>query len=141
GYPALPAHPQAVEAFIEASCPYSPEVPYKYIAATAPRRNLKASSVKRAVAAIGAVHEWLHYPNPATHPDVKHTLKINTRGRSAQEPKAPLLWATIDQGLATYGASLPELRAKALVTLAFSTLLRRSELVALNVEDFQPSPD
>jgi integrase len=141
GYPALPAHPAVLEAFIEVSCEYSPEVPYKRVAAATPRRNLKASSVKRAIAAIGAVHEWLHYPSPAAHPDVKHTLKINTRGRSAKEPKAPLPWTLIEQALATYGETLADLRAKALVTLAFSTLLRRCELVALQVEDFQPTAD
>ena len=36
---------------------------------------------------------------------------------------------------------MPDLRAKALVTLAFSTMLRRSELVALEVTDFKPTPD
>jgi site-specific recombinase XerD len=139
GYPALPASPAAVEGFIEVSCEYSAEVPYKYIAATTPRRNLKAASVRRAIAAIGAVHEWLHFPNPAAHPDVKHTLTLNTRGRSLKTPKAPLAWSTIEQAIVTYGGTLPELRTKALVTLAFSTMLRRSELMALQVEDFRPS--
>jgi integrase len=141
GYPALPAPPAALESFIEASCVYSAEVPYKYLAEDAPRRGLKSSSVRRAVAAIGAVHVWLQYANPVAHPDVAHTLTINTRGRSAKTPKAPLAWAAIEQALGTYGEALNELRTKALVTVAFSTLLRRSELVALEVADFQPTPD
>lgn len=48
GHPALPATPSALEAFIEVSCAYSPEVRYKYVAADAPRRNLKASQRSRA---------------------------------------------------------------------------------------------
>jgi hypothetical protein len=54
----------------------------------APRPDRKASTVKRAIAAIGAMHRWLQYPDPAAHQDVAHTLKINTRnpfGQNAQE--------------------------------------------------------
>ena len=143
----LPASPPALEAFIEYSLPYSPEVPYQYILPEAHRRNVKASTIARAIAAIGAIHRWLRYPDPAAHEDVAHTLKINTRGRSAKQPKAPLPYTTIERALPTFAeadaaaAALPDLRTKALVTLGFSTLLRRSELVALEVADFQPTPD
>jgi integrase len=73
--------------------------------------------------------------------DVTHTRKTNTRRRSARTPKGALPYSAIERALATYGASLADLRAKALVTVAFSTLLRRSELVALEVTDFKPTPD
>jgi len=139
GFTPLPAVPAAVEAFIEASAEYSPEVPYKYIAVQAPRRGLKSASVVRAVAAVGAVHTWLAFPNPTAHPDVKHTLKINTRGRSSKTPKAPLTWDLIERALASYGDSLDERRSAALLAVAFSTLMRRSELVALQVPDFAPT--
>lgn len=141
GFQALPASPPALEAFIEYSLPYQAGVPYKYLLPEAPRRNGRAATVERALAAISAVHEWLHYPNPAHHPDVTHTRKINTRRRSARTPKAALPYSAIERALPTYGASLADLRAKALVTVAFSTLLRRSELVALEVTDFKPTPD
>jgi integrase len=136
-----------LEAFIEYSLPYSAEVPYQYLLPEAPRRNVKASTVARAIAAIGAIHRWLRYPDPAAHDDVVHTFKINTRGRSAKQPKAPLPYSAIERALPTYaeddadGAALPDLRTKALVTVGFSTLLRRSELVALEVADFQPTPE
>jgi integrase len=130
-----------LEAFIEYSLPYRAEVPYKYLLPEAPRRNGRAATVERALAAISAVHEWLHYPNPTHHPDVTHTRKINTRRRSARTQKTALPYSAIERALATYGASLADLRAKALVTVAFSTLLRRSELVALEVADFKPTPD
>jgi integrase len=139
GFTPLPASPAAIEAFIEASAEYSPEVPYKYIAAELPRRGLKSASVVRAVAAVSAVHTWLAFPNPTAHPEVKHTLKINTRGRSNKTPKAPLTWEVIEQALATYGDSSIEQRNSALLAVAFSTLMRRSELVALQVHDFLPT--
>jgi integrase len=141
GFKALPATPPALEAFIEYSVPYQAHVPYKYLLPEAPRRNCRASTLERAIAAVSAVHEWLQYPNPAKHPDVAHTLRINTRRRSARTPKAALPYSAIERALPTYGHTLPDLRAKALVTLAFSTMLRRSELVALEVADFKPTPD
>jgi len=81
------------------------------------------------------------------HDDVVYTFKINTRGRSAKQPKAPLPYSAIERALPTYAedgadaAALPNLRTKALVTVGFSTLLRRSELVVLEVADSQPSPE
>src|SRR5581483_3690702 len=80
----------------------------------------------------GGVHDRGIYPR---------ILRINTRRRSARTPKAPLPYSAIERALPTYGQTLPDLRAKALVTLAFSTMLRRSELVALEVTDFKPTPD
>src|SRR5581483_2094827 len=141
GFRALPATPAALEAFIEYSLPYQAHIPYKYLVPEAPRRKCRVSTLERAIAAVSAVHEWLQYPNPTNHPDVAHTLRINTRRRSARTPKAPLPYSAIERALPTYGTSLPDLRDKALVTLAFSTMLRRSELVALEVADFKPTPD
>jgi integrase len=141
GFEPLPASSVALESFIEASAVYSPEVPYKYFAPEVPRRNLKSASLTRAIAAIGAVHTWLHFPSPTAHPDVKHTLKINTRGRSSKTPKAPLTWDLIERALASYDDSPRERRSAALLAIGFSTLLRRSELVALRVEDFERTAD
>lgn len=62
-------------------------------------------------------------PAPAAHEDVVHTFKINTHGRAAEQPKAPLPYSAIERAPPTYsedGAdveALPELRTKALVTV------------------------
>ena len=135
-----PTTPAALEAFIEFSAEYSAKVHYRYVLPEAPRRDVKASTIQRALRAIGAVHEWLGYPNPAAQPDVRRTFRAHTDGRAARHSKAPLSYSAIERALSTYGTQLPELRAKALVTVAFSTMLRRSELVALQVDDFQPIP-
>jgi hypothetical protein len=54
---------------------------------------------------------------PALHPDVAHTFKLNTRGRSAPS-QAPLPCSVIERALSTYAHTLPELRTQALATLA-----------------------
>lgn len=152
GFRALPASPVALEAYIEWSLPYAPEVPYQYVLPDSPRRNVRVSTVERGLAAIGAVHHWLEYPDPAQHPDVVHTLTLNARGRSNRTPKAPVPYAVIERALPTYDLppstdptrkNLKNLRTKALATLQWSAAVRRSELVAFTVEDlnFQAARD
>jgi len=45
----------------------------------------------------GRSRRWLRYPDPAAHDDVVYTFKINTRGRSAKQPKAPLPYSAIER--------------------------------------------
>jgi integrase len=141
GISPLPASPAALEAFVEWSLPYSAEVPYQYVLPESRRRNVKVSTVERALVAIGVVHRWLKYPDPSAHEDVRHTLKINARGRSNKTPKAPLPYTVVEKALPTYGTSLRDLRAKAVATLVWPSYARRSELVAIEVEDLQFAPD
>lgn len=71
----------------------------------------------------------------------EHLHAESFRPLQAQAPKAPLPYPTIERALPTYGESLPDLRAKALVTLQWSTMLRRAELVRLAVDDFEFSAE
>jgi integrase/recombinase XerD len=135
GFRPLPASPAALEAYIEWSLPYCAEVPYQYVLPDSPRRNVRVSTVERGLAAVGAVHRWLQHPDPTQHPDVGHTLTLNARGRSHTTPKAPVPYAAVERALPTYGNTLKDLRAKALATLQWSAAVRRSELVAFEVED------
>jgi site-specific recombinase XerD len=141
GFAPLPASPVALEAYIEWSLPYSAEVPYQYVLPDSPRRNVKVSTVERGCAAIGAVHRWLEYPDPAQHPNVLHTRTLNSRGRSNKTPKAPVPYAVIERALPTYTDSLKDRRATAATTLQWSADVRRSELVALTVEDLNFPPE
>lgn len=150
GFRPLPASPTALEAYIEWSLPYSSEVPYQYVLPESPRRNVKVSTVERGLAAIGAVHQWLQYPDPTQHPDVLHTQQINARGRSNTTPKAPVPYSVVERALPTYdvppisdksGKNLKNLRNKALATLQWSADVRRSELIAFTVEDFNLPSD
>jgi integrase len=57
------------------------------------------------------------------------------RGRNAPEQKAPLHWTDVERALAELGDEPRDLRAKALIAVAYSTMARRAELVALKLED------
>lgn len=141
GFQPLPAAPEAVEAFIEWRSPEQPhlieEQAYRYLRAGEPRRPLSAAALDRAIAAISAVHRWLQYPDPTQDEDVRATRDINTEKRRVQRQKDPLRWAQIEVALAAMENDLRSLRNKALVAMAHSTLLRRAELVARQVEDYR----
>jgi integrase len=57
------------------------------------------------------------------------------RGRNAPDQKAPLHWSAVERALAELGDELRDLRAKALIAVAYSTMARRAELVALRLEN------
>jgi len=141
GFAPLPASPAVLEAYIEWSLPYSPEVPYQYILPESQRRNVKVSTVERGLDAIGAVHRWLEYPNPARHPNVLHTWTVNSTGRSDKAPKAPVPYSAVERALPTYADSLKDQRAAAATTLQWSADVERSELIAITVEDLHFPPD
>jgi len=141
GFTPMPASPRALETFIEYSLEYSPKVPYKYVLPESPRRNRKVSVVERALAAIAKVHAWLQLPNPAAHPDVRATWRLNARGRPGKRQKDPVAWETVEKVLPTYDDQvLKEQRAAALTTTQWSAAVRRSELVAIRVEDLKLPP-
>ena len=57
-------------------------------------------------------------------------------GATAANQKAPLRWTDVRRALESLGSDLRHLRAKALITVAYSTLARRAELIDVRVEDF-----
>lgn len=145
GFRPAPASAAAVETFIEWRSPEPPpetkegEKPkfYKYVKPGMARQPLSAWSLRRALAAIGAVHRWLKYADPTRDQDVKDTLKINVAGRQVQSHKDPLRWEHLERAFAQMGEDLWGLRDKALASVGHSTMFRRSELVALTVEDYR----
>jgi integrase len=144
GHQHLPATPAAIETFIEWRSPEQAALAgqqlYKYVRTGAPRRPASSASLRRALAAIAAIHRWLDFANPVDHASVTATLRINTRGRRTQGHKDPLRWEHIERALARMGDDLRALRDKALVSVAHSTMLRRAELVALQVSDYRRVP-
>jgi site-specific recombinase XerD len=141
GHRHLPATPAAIETFIEWRSPEQASLVaqrmYKYVRPGVPRRPASSASVSRALAAIAAIHRWLGFANPVDHASVLATLRINTRGRRTQGHKDPLRWEHIERAMARMGDDLRALRDKALVAVAHSTMLRRAELVALQVSDYR----
>lgn len=80
--------------------------------------------------------------NPCEAEAVKLALKRMHRERGlAQVQAAPLNDVLVARMLASAGGTLRDLRNKALLTVAYTTLCRRSELVALQRTDLETESD
>ncbi len=120
---ALPADPATIAAFLVDET----------------ERGIAASTVGRRVAAIRYAHKLAEHPDPTGHPDVTETLKgIRRRLGTARDGKAPATAEVVTRMLAHIPAGLAGQRDRAILSLGFSAALRRSELVALDVEDLVP---
>jgi integrase len=94
------------------------------------------NTIRRRLAALGKMHRFNDLPwNPA-HRDIQGPLQglLRTHGRPAQKAAA-LTLAMLRQLVATCDDSARGRRDRALLLFGFAGALRRSELVALQVED------
>jgi site-specific recombinase XerD len=125
GYAALPTSPAVVTRFIEEA--YSSTV------------SRSVSTVERYLATISRAHSLSNLPDPTRAVQVKDAFRHLSRGRAAKQPKCALRWRHIKYALEHLqsGNHAWDLRAKALLALAYSTMARRSELVALTLEDLK----
>jgi integrase len=122
---ALPATADTVAAFIDAMA-----------ASKAP------ATVRRYVSSVAAFHRAAAVANPCEAQTVKLALKRMHRERGrAQGQAAPLNDVLIARMLAAAGSTLRDLRNKALLTVAYTTLCRGSELVALQRADLKIDSD
>ncbi len=130
-YLSLPAAPAVVAAFIE-----------HMSAPTAERPARAVATLERYVSTIAHAHALADLPDPTRTAYVKGAYREFTRGRPASQPKQALRWEHVHYALANLRTnSLTwDLRAKALLTVAYSTMARRAELVALTVEDLSLDP-
>jgi integrase len=83
----------------------------------------------------GYLHRIAEHADPTREQDVKAARRTLARGRNAPDQKAPLRWVDIQKALATLGNDPPDLRAKAMIAVAYSTLARRAELIDIRIED------
>jgi len=95
----------------------------------------RASTVQRWLASLSTLHRIAERADPTREQDVKAARRAFSRGRTAPDQKAPLRWADVEKALATLGNDPPDLRAKALIAVAYSTLARRAELIDIRIED------
>src|SRR3712207_2581001 len=121
GLAALPASPETVAAFL----------------AEQARSGLKASSIARRVSAIRFAHKLAGHPSPTEDEGVSTVMKgIRRTLGTAPAQKAPATAEALSAMLAHVDArTLRGTRDRALLLLGFAGALRRSELVALDVED------
>jgi site-specific recombinase XerD len=119
GVPSLPAAPETVAAYLAANASKS-----------------KASTLGRRVAAIRYAHKLAGLALPTDAEGVKATMRgIRRTYGSARIRKAPAVAGKMLGMVATAPDKLAGLRDRALLLVGFGGALRRSELVALDVDD------
>jgi integrase len=124
--PYLPADPKTIRAFIEDRV----------------KACKKPATVKRYVATIARVHTAAKLLNPCSSEAVRLGLKKMGRETSARQDQAhPLGWKEIKEFIESAGDGLRADRERAMLCVAYETLARRGELVALEVRDLDFHPD
>jgi site-specific recombinase XerD len=114
--------------------PASPEAVASYIAKCAGR--LKPGSIQRRLNAIAEAHKAAGLDSPTAAGMVKNTMKgIRRTQGTASVQKAPTLTDDIRAMMNATDAGLIGARDRALVLLGFAGAFRRSELIALDIED------
>jgi integrase len=129
GYSPLPSSPAVVTRFIEEA--YSSAV------------NRSVATVERYLTTISRAHTLSNLPDPTRAVQVKGAFRHLSRGRAAKQPRCALRWTHIAYALEHLKTANVawDLRAKALLAVAYSTMARRSELVALAQEDVKLNPE
>jgi len=122
----LPADPTTIRAFIE----------YEVTAGKKP------ATVRRYIATIGRAHVGAGLLNPCSGEAVRLALKKMGRETSARQRQARALgWNEIKEFIRSSGKGLRADRERALLCVAYETLARRGELVALQVRDIEFWPN
>ena len=102
----------------------------------------KASTIGRRAAAIACRHKMAGHEPPTAQEAVRAVLRgIRRIIGSARRGKAPATADVMKQVLALCPDTLAGKRDRALLALGFAGAFRRSELVALQVEDLVETPD
>ncbi len=125
----MPASPETVAAFVDAMA------------------EIRApATVRRYCASIAAMHRAADLAPPTATQPVRLALRRMTRAKGSRQRQAePLNRPALDRMLAATGqgaAPRPiDLRDAALAAVAYDTLLRRSEVVTLYIEDLATASD
>src|SRR5271163_664300 len=126
GEPYLPADPMTIRAFIEDRV----------------KGGKKPATIKRYVATIARVHVAAKLLNPCSSEAVRLGLKKMGRETSARQSQAhPLGWKEIKDFIDSAGEGLRADRERAMLCVAYETLARRGELVAIEVRDIDFHPN
>jgi site-specific recombinase XerD len=131
-------------AWCEGQCvcpaPASPEAVAAYIADCASR--LKVGSIQRRLNAIAEAHKAMGIDSPTHHAMVGNTMKgIRRTKGTAPAQKAPALTEDIRAMVDATDSGLIGARDRALILTGYAGAFRRSELVALDIEDCTFSKD
>ncbi len=95
-----------------------------------------SATVHRYASSISRLHRAAGFDDPTKAEDAKLALRRMARANGTrQKQAAPLNRSVVDRLIAAAGGSSRDLRNVALLAVQYDTLCRRSELVALDVED------
>jgi len=126
GFRSLPAAPEAVAAFLVAEA----------------EAGRAASTIGRRLAAIRYAHKLVRLPDPTEDEAVRATLEgIRRKVGTAPDQKAAITADMLTAMLSHTPQTLTGKRDRALLALGFAGAFRRSELVALDVEDLREDPE
>lgn len=121
----------------EASLSASPMTVARYLASLADQGK-KASTIVRRVAAIRYAHRMAGHEPPTNAEGVRAVVRgIRRKIGVAPNRKAPATAQAITAMLDGLPSDLVGLRDRALLILGFAAALRRSELVAIDIEDIE----
>ncbi len=94
------------------------------------------ATVRRYVSSIATVHKALRQTNPLESAAVRFALQRMHRRRGRRQAQVQgLTWPMRNRLLEAAGDRLIDARNRALLAMGYDTLLRRSELVSLDVSD------
>lgn len=103
---------------------------------------IKASTIRRKVSSISAIHRLSYLNDPTKHPEVKIAVrKVNRKLGTRFKQAYPINRDLLERMLATCGNDLQGIRDRMLLLIAYESLRRRSELVSLLIEDLVISDD
>ena len=94
------------------------------------------ATLARYLGTLSKLHVDGGYPDPTKDPEVLAVWRVLRRGLPRSAQKAAFPFDAVRQALAVLPDTLTGKRDRALLLLAYSLMARRSELVALNVGDF-----
>lgn len=99
-------------------------------------KRLKVATIQRRYSSISRAHKEVRCENPIEHPGVRAVMRgIRRTLGIAPTKKSPLGAELLARVVERLPATLRGRRDRALLLLGFAGFLRRTELVALNVED------
>jgi site-specific recombinase XerD len=121
-YTPLPAAPEVVRGFLESSF--------------GAFQAKSVATVERYLSTIAHAHALADLPDPTKTAQIKSAYRHLARDRPSSQPKAALRGSHVAYALEHLKTESPawDLRAKALLAVAYCTMARRSELVALRTE-------
>ena len=125
GVPALPARAETVAAFVDAMA-----------------KQRAPATVRRYVASIAAAHRAMGLEKTTRSEPVRRALARMHRRKGRRQAQAEALnWPLLERLMDATGDTLIDARNRALLAVAYDTLLRRGELVALQVADIVVEAD